>query len=636
MEYQKYKNPQEEEWRVAKYKGKRLVDGNVASRRPVMIETTFYVGNLPEDCSSYLLWDVFRNFGNMSDAYVPRKKDKKGNTFGFLRFKGVRDAQTMAANLGSARIDHRKLFVTPAKFVKDPGNQSNKLPKVKQTRLQSVVVDKRDTDIVTKEPVHAKAGRSYAEVITGIKHTNTPETDLNIVCVESESSKRWRDNLLIAVLKNPYDLKDFQQLLSEDGLNGFIPRYMGGLSLLLSFANQSEAVAFLDQKKDNWEKWFSVLHRWDGRFIPYQRLAKLVIRGVPIQFWGREIFDQIGGLLGSVILPSTANDDDLDLSVNSVGIITDKVARINCKLTIAWHGHPYEILISEDISAGFPFAPTTGGGDATGGNVEEVEKTASSSASKEVGRAISNTGTSNPNVGKHGMSFNGKSSFQNMAAATNSYVGTTPVNSNEGSHEVNDTDVSLLGPFDTPPPPPKEKPIDIWARNSAVGLNTLFNEAVEETPPDRPIGEAHINESCLSPDPFNLRELLNQVREKKAGIDLNNPPNISDDTSNHPAPPVNHSGIQRKVKIKFPSMKMKDTLWGSKSVEVSKSKHKVTAAKSAAKGDPPNNSNPGVDPSEIDKEASITKEVADGLGFMMNIDEIRNQIQAEQASTVPQ
>ncbi|KAJ0946946.1 hypothetical protein HanRHA438_Chr01g0009641 [Helianthus annuus] len=191
------------------------------------------------------------------------------------------------------------------------------------------------TGNITSGLIHANDGRIYAEVITGIKHAKVPEKTVNISVAESESSKRWRSNSLVAEVKNPYDLKRIQQLLEEDGLRGFTTWYMGGLRLLLTCGNQNEALDFLEHKKKNWEKWFKVLHVWDGRHLPFQRLAKLSIRGVPLQFWGPIIFDQIGGLIGTVVLPSTVNDDDSDLSVSTVGIITNNVARVNSKLTIA-------------------------------------------------------------------------------------------------------------------------------------------------------------------------------------------------------------------------------------------------------------------------------------------------------------
>ncbi|KAJ0592338.1 hypothetical protein HanHA300_Chr03g0083891 [Helianthus annuus] len=53
----------------------------------------------------------------------------------------------------------------------------------------------------------------------------------------------------------------------------------------------------------------------------------------------------------------------------------------------------------------------------------------------------------------------------------------------------------------TPPPLPRIGPIDIWAKNSALGLHELFNEDVyiQETP--HPLNPIHLH---LFPSPSQI------------------------------------------------------------------------------------------------------------------------------------
>ncbi|KAJ0580704.1 putative RNA recognition motif domain, nucleotide-binding alpha-beta plait domain superfamily [Helianthus annuus] len=530
-----YDDRRKEPWRVAKYKGKRLINGEKNNRRPQRKETSFYIGNLPADCSSFLLRDVFAGFGAMTDAYVPRKKDKKGNTFGFVRFEDVRDAQYMANSLCTARIDYRRLFVKPAKFAKEFVRKNQYAPTVNQVQAekQGHEIQGGKANVFNMRPTQANdgnnldlgpsyaanGGRSYAEVITGIKQAKVPELYVNISVVESETSKRWRNNSLVTEIRNPFDLKRIHMLLDEDGINGFTTRYMGGLRFLLTFVNQTEALNFLEHKKGSWEKWFNILHVWDGRHLPFQRLAKLSIRGVPLQFWGPSLFNQIGGLIGKVILPSSANDEDLDLSVSTIGIITNNVARINSKLTIAWHGHPHEILITEDIDAGFPFAPPTSGDRKNSDNNRVyVQSGSTNQFLDDEGSALNNDCLGNMD-NNHRVDENLKSSIPNTAdplTSPNNSISSKKI-SNEGASPNSKSEGSNMGPYDTLPPPPHARPVDMWAKVSGIGLNRLFveEECIGDTPP---IGPTHVystgqpnladDVNQLSPDPFNLRELL--------------------------------------------------------------------------------------------------------------------------------
>ncbi|KAL8213750.1 hypothetical protein R6Q57_003199 [Mikania cordata] len=51
--------------------------------------TTFFVTNLPRGISNSMLWKAFQQYGRIKDAYVARKRDTRGNYFGFIRYEEV-------------------------------------------------------------------------------------------------------------------------------------------------------------------------------------------------------------------------------------------------------------------------------------------------------------------------------------------------------------------------------------------------------------------------------------------------------------------------------------------------------------------------------------------------------------------
>lgn len=74
-------------WQKVTHRRNRSPDKGVSQ------ETTIFISNLPEGCTSNLLWKIFKSFGHMLDAYIPQQKDKVGNffllSFGFWKSKTI-------------------------------------------------------------------------------------------------------------------------------------------------------------------------------------------------------------------------------------------------------------------------------------------------------------------------------------------------------------------------------------------------------------------------------------------------------------------------------------------------------------------------------------------------------------------
>lgn len=53
------------------------------------------------------------------DAFIPSKKDRWGNTFGFLRFVEVKDAEGFKEEVDKILVDGKKVKITVSLFDKD-------------------------------------------------------------------------------------------------------------------------------------------------------------------------------------------------------------------------------------------------------------------------------------------------------------------------------------------------------------------------------------------------------------------------------------------------------------------------------------------------------------------------------------
>jgi RNA recognition motif-containing protein len=82
--------------------------------------TSFFVTNFPEDLVWGDLWKLFAKFGSVCDVFIPKKVDKWGRRFGFVKFKEVKEfeVELLSKKLEDVWWDNFKLRVNRARFAK--------------------------------------------------------------------------------------------------------------------------------------------------------------------------------------------------------------------------------------------------------------------------------------------------------------------------------------------------------------------------------------------------------------------------------------------------------------------------------------------------------------------------------------
>ncbi|KAI3798792.1 hypothetical protein L1987_34071 [Smallanthus sonchifolius] len=98
--------------------------------------TSFSVSNLPEGTKAMDLKACFEDYGRVVDSYVAAKKDKAGNSFGFIRFEGVKDKLGMEIQLKDVKLNNARLSVNLAKYdVEGKANREVESRQVNQCRV---------------------------------------------------------------------------------------------------------------------------------------------------------------------------------------------------------------------------------------------------------------------------------------------------------------------------------------------------------------------------------------------------------------------------------------------------------------------------------------------------------------------
>ncbi|KAJ0615358.1 putative RNA recognition motif domain, nucleotide-binding alpha-beta plait domain superfamily [Helianthus annuus] len=209
----------------------------------------FFVSNIPKGCRPWDLANAFREFGDIVGAFIAKKKDKGGKTFGFVSFKGVQDAGDMEARLGNLKLGGNKLIVNIARFAKE--NDATHHFRGGGNRGVNVQGFSKNLHSVGKT---SHSGKVYKEVSNGrsfmdiLLNKTCPAQEEDVVEMDpslSALSEKF-GSALVGRTRDFSTLRKINVSLKEAGFRDIMIQYLGGLSELLSFAGEVEAKNFAE------------------------------------------------------------------------------------------------------------------------------------------------------------------------------------------------------------------------------------------------------------------------------------------------------------------------------------------------------------------------------------------------------
>ncbi|KAK1440672.1 hypothetical protein QVD17_06501 [Tagetes erecta] len=320
-------------------------------------KVTYFVSNLPAGCTWAGLWEAFKHHKNLMDTSVPSKKERWGNTFGFLRFVDVIDKEAFMEDLRETKVDGRKIWITISKWGR---RGRGALPSETTNRG---TISKATTNPPSPPPpppplgsrshheANSKFQRSYRDAAVGSFH-NPQSVVVRITDEKSIVHPDAHPLKLSSLIGTTHDLMILNNLMEHlVGLNGLQKcsvRYLGGLTIILTFVEEDEAKNYLEQKVCAWSKIFSSLKVWDGRPPPAIRVAWITIMGVPPHLCDNNIMDQIGRVCGTVIAGSNMSILESNLSFDRIPILTNFGPKIDKGICLSHNNEEFFCWVRED------------------------------------------------------------------------------------------------------------------------------------------------------------------------------------------------------------------------------------------------------------------------------------------------
>ncbi|CAI9266882.1 unnamed protein product [Lactuca saligna] len=267
---------------------------------------TYYVQDFPPDWNETALWKTFSLYGAVVDVYVARKLNRLKRRFGFVRFLKVRDIRAFESRLNEILIGAKRIKVNVAKFDR----------KGKESRI--ITPTQKENDMSYADAVKGPPPSHYKgmtdDPMTGTRNKNNDRVDANSIrMISTEGSKECMNSTLVGETKN------FQTLMNVMAL----PVVEGCPNIQL-------------------RPWFKSLTNWSMECNYNERIASIIIQGVPQHAWCEEAFSSISKMWGSVVIPEECPTDSPNLAFGRVGILTSHPGLINLSIPVFVDGICFE------------------------------------------------------------------------------------------------------------------------------------------------------------------------------------------------------------------------------------------------------------------------------------------------------
>ncbi|CAI9267631.1 unnamed protein product [Lactuca saligna] len=269
----------------------------------------------PPDWNEAPLWRMFNRFGTVFDVYIAKKLNRLNKNFGFVRFIRIQETISFEKRLNEIYIGAQKIEVNVARFERNENVNRRRNPQVTGSQRADPVMNP------------CLLGRSFVDAVRGT------------MSIANNGSGRTSkvDEGMTPTRKT---IKMLSYLESKEAMQNTLVGEVENFQALMNVKAFQEEI---------WQPWFKEVTAWEVECNFNERIASLIIQGVPQHAWCEDTFSIIARTWGSVAIPEDCNIDSPNLAFRRVEILTSQLGIISSSITILVDGKPYQINVMEDI-----------------------------------------------------------------------------------------------------------------------------------------------------------------------------------------------------------------------------------------------------------------------------------------------
>ncbi|GAU27763.1 hypothetical protein TSUD_215740 [Trifolium subterraneum] len=274
-------------------------------------------------------------YGRVGEVYIPKKLDKRGRRFAFVKFKEVKEVEELGECLRDVWIGTYKLRVNRSRFTRSEASGG-----------QHPEVQVKGPD---EKKVEIKQGKTFFSVLQGSKGIDSKAEEARVLKVPvNKPLRKELEGCKVGVLARERDVKRIQTILFMEGYKSISVTSMGGILVLLQSSVVGDLERLLRSKNECLEYFFSDIKPWSPGLFNVQREVWVHVSGFPLHIWGENFFKMVGAKLG-VFLDydeETASMSRLDKA--RIKIQTESRAFIDYIFKIEVEGVCFNVWVMEE------------------------------------------------------------------------------------------------------------------------------------------------------------------------------------------------------------------------------------------------------------------------------------------------
>ncbi|GKV26316.1 hypothetical protein SLEP1_g35646 [Rubroshorea leprosula] len=314
--------------------------------------TSYLFTRFPQNWTPKRLWHLFATYGvglgRIVDVFIPKKKDRRGNSFGFVRFAGVKNKGKLEKSLKMICFGTEKLRVTQAIERKPPQSTPTPPRHLPPPPLPETFKSKTFAEALLHGPSASNALNTKPQPQQSVCMDEFTAAKSILEMGEEMEDSSWLCNCATGEVHAPNLIPGLQQTFWENGFSDITTVPMGGNKILLKCDDEDSINHFISKEENWWGKWFKRIKPWSPSDVAEERLAWIRVTGLPLHVWNQRSFEKIGNFLGSFVLVDqfTINKECLDAARILISIV--EIGQIDKEISIKVRDHLYSLKIMED------------------------------------------------------------------------------------------------------------------------------------------------------------------------------------------------------------------------------------------------------------------------------------------------
>ncbi|KAK8634096.1 hypothetical protein V6N13_014925 [Hibiscus sabdariffa] len=256
---------------------------------------------------------AFGRHGDVVDAFIATKRNKKGRRFGFVKFSNKTDADRAIERLNGFKLFGSKISVSVAKY-------NTRVAYWRRVRMGQHEKVCKKGDVYESNRNTVERGRSgvvKGKVDIGESSSSGREPKSNMLVTEEPSGKNPKDikrvvghieaedlwkcrRCLVGEMETVCSVRSIENRLNEWGLGEIKVQRLSGKSYLLSFEDDELFTMLEDLNWSYLKEIFLSVYLWSENVLQKERTTWIEVIGVPIHCWNHVTWRRITELWGKV------------------------------------------------------------------------------------------------------------------------------------------------------------------------------------------------------------------------------------------------------------------------------------------------------------------------------------------------